>query len=75
MTLMDLPSEIHIAIINQLYLFPDVPNLRCTSRYFYNTTRPPTHDELLATELLLFCEEKQLYSCESCIRLRPNFKF
>jgi hypothetical protein len=71
---LDLPSEIHSAIVNHLS-FPDKSNLRRTSHYFHNSIPPATHAELLAAEQLRFSETGDFYACKDCLRLRTNFKF
>lgn len=75
---MDLPTEIHIAIISQLSC-PGRPNLKLTNRYFYELVPAPTHPQLLAAEDPIYDGEDpdtlKFLTCRDCLRLRPSYKF
>lgn len=84
--LLDLPPEIHSAIVTYL-AFPSKPNLKCTNHYFYDLVAPLTHNELLEAEQILpgvskrfeaasglSCSAK-FFACKDCLRLRPRSKF
>ena len=73
--LLNLPSELHIAIAKNLD-FPDNMTLRMANRHFYNLIRPLTYDESLRAELItLSALNKELFACIECLRLRPGQKF
>jgi hypothetical protein len=75
---MDLPTEIHIAIINQLSC-PGRPCLKYTNRYFFELVPLPSHAELLAAEDPIYDGEDpntlKFLACRDCVRLRPSYKF
>ncbi|EUC37702.1 hypothetical protein COCCADRAFT_22677 [Bipolaris zeicola 26-R-13] len=79
--LLRLASELHLAIISFLPSLKDATDeddlallqLRRTNRYFRDLVPPPTHDDLLSLELVLY--EYPVYACKFCLCLRPRAKF
>lgn len=75
---LNLPTEIHFAIINQLFC-PGRPSLKLTSRYFFELVPSPTHADLLAAEDPVYDGEDpdtiKFLACRDCLRLRPSYNF
>lgn len=79
---MRLATELHLAIISFLPNLKDAKDendiallqLRRTNRYFRSLVLPPTHNDLLALEMIepFECSE---YACRFCLRLRPATEF
>lgn len=76
-----LASELHLAILSFLPDLKDAKDeedlallqLRRTNRYFRNLVPPPTHDDLLRLEFVLY--KYKVYACKFCLCLRPETKF
>ncbi|KAF2838156.1 hypothetical protein M501DRAFT_1017180 [Patellaria atrata CBS 101060] len=69
-----LPPEIQLTIIDQLDPVGKL-NLRITSRYYYDTIKPLTPNELLQTEKSDWAIKNGLLRCMDCKRLRPSSCF
>lgn len=79
--LLGLASELHLTILSFLSDLKDAKDendlallqLRRTNRYFRNLVPPPTHDDLLRLEFVLY--KYSVYACKFCLCLRREKKF
>src|SRR5436190_4865017 len=72
--LLSLPAELQLWIIDVC----DIPSrlaLRLTNQHFRALIRPPTHADLLVAEKTRWGEDRNLFSCMDCLRLRRRCNF
>src|SRR5436190_2212968 len=72
--LLSLPTELQLWIIDVC----DIPSklaLRMTNHHFRALIRRPTHADLLAAEKTPWGEDRDLFSCMDCLRLRRRCNF
>ncbi|KAF4626656.1 hypothetical protein G7Y89_g11500 [Cudoniella acicularis] len=79
-SLMWLPTEVHLEIANLIHYIDDFPShtfLRYSCRYFYNIIEPHKHTpaELYLLERTQFGIEQKLFACRKCARLLPAPRF
>jgi hypothetical protein len=83
-SLMNLPPELHLEIIDQLRVICDrddndvalsVQALRLTSRHFHRLIPALDHATLDRIQDTDFAIEHHLYACRLCVRLRPRSEF
>ena len=72
--LLMLPTELHDEIIS-LLSFPEVIRLKLSCRYFHSLIPAPTHQQLLDAEQTFYALRRNLFACQTCIRLRPGARF
>ncbi|KAL9136365.1 MAG: hypothetical protein Q9175_002414 [Cornicularia normoerica] len=74
-SLMRLPLELHLQIIEYLEFFPTTMLMQITSRYFYNLIPALSDEEMGSLEHEDRCFNHDLRSCNDCHRLRPGHNF
>lgn len=74
-SLMHIPQELQLQIIEDLELFPTTMLLRLTNKYFHNLIRPLSDEEMRRLEDEIYCCHHKLRCCVYCHRLRPRHNF
>ena len=74
-SLMHLPQELHLQIIQNLKPFPETMLLRLTNGYFYNLMSPLSDEEMKSLQHKHYCVKRNLRYCIDCNRLRPGHNF
>ena len=74
-SLVQLPRELHLAIIEHLHPFPTAMLLRLTNKYFYDLIHPLSEEKMKSLEHKAYCVAFRLSYCMDCHRLRPSENF